>query len=97
MAACFRGGGASIVATRGSFGQGASAAPVADRLESANASFAQQPTTTMHRIEFFGPSAAAIASRLAAFRVGMNDLGYAGGVLARGVVLCRNYHGFRHG
>jgi hypothetical protein len=37
----------------------------------------------MHRIEFFGPtSAAAIASRLAAFRVGMNDLGYAGGVLA---------------
>ena len=35
MAACFRGGGASIVATRGSFGQGARAAPVADRLESA--------------------------------------------------------------
>ncbi len=91
-------GGASIVATLGSFGQGASAAPVADRLESANASFAQQPTTTMHRIEFFGPtSAAAIASRLAAFRAGMNDFGYAGGVLAGGVILFRNDRDLRHG
>jgi hypothetical protein len=71
-------------------GAGALAAPLA--------SFAQQPTTTMHRIGFFGPtSGAAIASLLAAFRAGMNDLGYAGGVLACGVILCRNYQGFRHG
>ena len=71
-------------------GAGALAAPLA--------SFAQQPTTTMHRIGFFGPtSAAAIASRLAAFRAGMNDLGYGGGVLAGGVILCRNDPDLRHG
>ena len=44
------------------------------------ASFAQQASGKLHRIGFLGPtSAAGIASRLAAFRAGMNDLGYVEG------------------
>jgi putative ABC transport system substrate-binding protein len=43
-------------------------------------SFAQQPTTKMHRIGFLGPtSAAGIASRLEALRIGLRELGYVEG------------------
>lgn len=43
-------------------------------------SFAQQPTARMHRIGFLGPtSAAGVASRLEALRVGLRELGYVEG------------------
>ncbi len=43
-------------------------------------SSAQQPAARMHRIGFLGPtSAAGIASRLKAFRVGLRELGYVEG------------------
>ena len=53
-------------------GAGALAAPLA--------AFAQQPPARMHRIGFLHPtSAAGIASRLEAFRVGLRELGYVEG------------------
>jgi putative ABC transport system substrate-binding protein len=55
-----------------SLGAGALAAPFS--------SFAQQPTNSMRRIGFLGPSSAAgIAKRLEAFRAGLRELGYVEG------------------